>query len=413
MNEEEVEVEVEGEEGENNTPECSYDIDSGLPYDTQKRQSIITFFKKKSRKSSGRNKDVYTINENGDLITSDIKGTTLSTIILQYYRAYSKDEFESLEKERIEKIIELENKIDEQKKLLREAETDEEEFNRNSELTHLEKCKSTIINPYAVVKRVKYLERRDVNLEEKEEKRKAKEVYQFVRRDFTLWNMYGKYTQFKEVLESSEQKGIRLEPGEVFLNNGRVARFFNENDLNNEFLSVFLVRDFVYNDTKFSSPYQAFEVTRLMELNKEDLATKVLGTRSIKQIRYFVRELREAFDETKAVWEEIFEEFYKQHPDLIKELIKTKDCILAFANTNPYLGGIGLTIEDERRLDTSLWKSNVVGEVLMRLRSNFMQEIIQEEAQDGGKVTKSVITEEEMEANKKGSIINAMKKRSI
>ena len=104
-------------------------------------------------------------------------------------------------------------------------------------------------------------------------------------------------------------------------------------------------------DTNFSSAYQAFETTRLMELGKEELAKKVLNTRSIKTIRYLVREVRDKLDDTKDLWYEILSEYYQQNADLIKALVNTKDSMLVFANTNPYLGGIGLTVEDENRLE--------------------------------------------------------------
>ena len=317
-----------------------------------------------------------------------------------------------MENERREKIIELETKIDELKLTLPEAENIEDEFNIHSQIMSLEKQKAFSISPYISIKSVEGLETRDVQMQdEPEEKRKQKLVYQVVYKDFPLAKLYGKYTNSKEVIDAVEQKGIRLNSGEVFLTNGRVARFFNENEANNEFLSIYLVRDFIYNNTKFSSPYQAFEVTRLMELGKEALATKVLNTRSVKTIRYYVREVLDVLPDTKELWMELLTEFYKQHSDLIKELVNTKDAILVFANTNPYLGGIGLTSEDPKRLDTKNWKQNIVGEVLMSLRSEFLQETKSEKQEKN--FVQSTITEEEVAQKKKSAIIASMKKKSV
>lgn len=382
------------------------DKESTFPYDLSKQQAIQNFFKKMAKKPSG--KEFYGYDENGNLIITDKDDKVLSSIELFYYRPYSKAEFQDIETERLNKIIELENIIEVQKKKYRETVNFEDKFNIHSEIQELEKQKTYLISPYNTIKKVKGLEIRDVQLDEAKEKRKQKLVYQNVRRDFPLWKLYGIYTKSKEILEVSEQKGIRLETGEVFLTNGRVARFFNDNESGNEFLSIFAIHEFIYNDTNFSSAYQAFEVTRLMELNKEDLAKKVLNTRSIKTIRYLVREVRDKIDDTKDLWYEILSEYYKQHGNLIKALVNTKDCMLVFANTNPYLGGIGLTVEDENRLDPKNWKQNILGEVLMGLRSEFMQGT-KEEAKVGG-FTKSVVTEEQLEQRKKGAIINAMKK---
>ena len=382
--------------------------------EAKKQEVLKNFYKKLLRKPSKRQtqKDFYGYDEDGNLVVKDADNNTISTIELEYYRPYSKDEFEEMENERREKIIELEGQIDELKLTLPEAENIEDEFNIHSQIMSLEKQKAFSISPYISIKSVEGLETRDVQMQdEPEEKRKQKLVYQVVYKDFPLAKLYGKYTKSKEVIDAVEQKGIRLNSGEVFLTNGRVARFFNENEANNEFLSIYLVRDFIYNDTKFSSPYQAFEVTRLMEIGKEALATKVLNTRSVKTIRYYVREVLDVLPDTKELWMELLTEFYKQHSDLIKELVNTKDGILVFANTNPYLGGIGLTSEDPKRLDTKNWKQNIVGEVLMSLRSEFLQETKSEKQEKN--FVQSTITEEEVAQKKKSAIIASMKKKSV
>jgi len=379
------------------------------PEGTKRLQALKNFYNNMSKRKT---KESYTIDEKGNLVVKGKDGAIVSSIELEYYRPYTSEEFAKIEKERVDKIIELENAIEAVRKRYKEAETIEEQYNINAEIQTLEQQKTYIISPYQIVKEVKGLEVREVQKEEAEEKRKQKFVFQVVRRDFPFVNLYGTYTKSKEVVEVIAQKGVRLEPGEVFLNNGRVARFFNENDANNEFLSIFDIREFVYNETKFASAYQAFEVTRLMELGKDDLAKKVLNTRSIKTIRYLVREVREKLEDLKDVWKEILEDYYKQHPDLIKKLVDTKDAMLVFANTNPYLGGIGLTVEDEKRLDIKNWKQNIVGEVLMELRSEFAQGVKKEEVKQGGAVKESVVSEEEVEMRKKMAIINAMKRKN-
>ena len=216
------------------------------------------------------------------------------------------------------------------------------------------------------------------------------------------------------MLDVIEQKGIRLEPGEVFLTNGRVARLFNkEDDEYNGFLSIYLVKDFIYNDINFSSPYQAFEFTRLKLLKEDALADKLLTTRSVRSIRHWVKETRTMVPETKQLWEEILKEFYTQHPDIMKKLLETKDAIISFVSKAKYLGGIGIDIEDEDRFDTSKWKykDNIVGEVLMNLRKEMSQLPEEEQSKQVSDYEESVISEEEVQAKKKAAIINTMKKK--
>jgi predicted NAD-dependent protein-ADP-ribosyltransferase YbiA (DUF1768 family) len=391
--------------------------DPDFPYSEEIQSKVKTFFTKMTKKPNKRSKkrEYYVISEKGDLVTLDDKKEVISTIVLQYYRPYSTEELETIEKARIDAIIKVEEEIEEQKKRYREEDDMELKFNINSEIQDLEIKRNYLISPYKTIKDVNRIDISEILLDEKKETRKMSDtVFQLITRNFPLWKLYGKYTPTKEILNVAEQKGVRLEPGEVFLTNGRVARLFNkEDDEHNGFLSIYLIKDFVYNDINFSSPYQAFEYTRLKLLKEDALADKLLTTRSVRSIRHWVREVRTLIPQIEQLWGEILKEFYTQHPDLMKKLLETKDNILAFVSKAKYLGGIGIDIDDEQRFDTSAWKNknNIVGEVLMKLRSEMLQGDEEAEAKQEVEYDESVVSEEEVENKKKGAIISAMKKK--
>lgn len=392
--------------------------DPDFPYSEEIQSKVKTFFTKMTKKPNKRSKkrEYYVISEKGDLVTLDDKKEVISTIVLQYYRPYSTEELETIEKARIDAIIEVEEEIEAQKKRYREEDDMEFKFNINSEIQDLEIKRNYLISPYKTIKDVKKIDISEILLNEKKETRKMSDtVFQLVTRNFPLWKFYGKYTATKEIINVTEQKGVRLEPGEVFLTNGRVARLFNkEDDEHNGFLSIYLIKDFVYNDINFSSPYQAFEYTRLKLLKEDVLADKLLITRSIRSIRHWVREVRTLIPQIEQLWGEILKEFYTQHPDLMKKLLETKDDILAFVSKAKYLGGIGIDIDDEQRFDTSTWKykNNIVGEALMKLRSEMLQGDEEAEAKQDVEYDESVVSEEEVENKKRGAIISAMKKKA-
>jgi len=391
--------------------------DPDFPYNEETQIKIQAFFKNKVRKPNKRSKtrQYYVISEKGDLDTLDESKSVISTIPLQYYRPYSKEEIDGLEKERLEAIIIVEEEIESNKKLFRETNDMETKFNINTEIQVLEMKRSSLISPYKSIKDVQHIDIKKILLEEEKEKRKMGDiVFQVVTRNFPLWKLYGKYTASKEVIDVVQQKGVRLEAGEVFLTNGRVARLFNkEDDEYNGFLSIYLVKEFVYNDINFSSPYQAFEYTRLKLLKQDALADKLLTTRSVRSIRHWVKEMRTMVPETKQLWEEILKEFYTQNSDIMKKLLETKDDILAFVSKAKYLGGIGIDIEDEDRFDTAKWryKDNIVGDVLMNLRKEMSQLPEEEQSNQVSEYEESVVSEEEVQDRKKAAIINTMKKK--
>ena len=388
--------------------------DSEFPYDSTKRNAIKAYFKNKANPPKHMK---YSFSNEGNLEVYNVKeGKVTDTIQLDYYRPNTQEEYDAIDKIRLDAIIEIEEKIDIEKSLLRTAYADYKEgkeaagvVEHNNEITQLEKQKIFLRSPIRDLINLSYdegVEKRTIYFDIPFEKRKINGVSQIVYRDFPLWKLYGKYTASKEVHEAT--KRTSLVQGEVYLKNGKIARIFNDEKDENGFLSVFNVKDFVYKNTKFSSPYQAFEVYRLKEIGYEEIAKKLMESRAINYIKIKAKQFTEPMKNTKTVWKDILREFYEQHSEFLQKLVKTNDDILVFANTIPYLGGIGVAGQEEV-LDSLKWKSpNIVGEVLMELRSELKETPVSK----APTFKESAKTEEQVAASKKGSIIASMKRRA-
>lgn len=79
-------------------------------------------------------------------------------------------------------------------------------------------------------------------------------------------------------------------------------------------------REFVYNETKYASPYQAYETERFKELEDEKMVKQLLGTRSAKTIRQLVSKEPKQPQFPVKLWEEILESFYSQFKDAADKL---------------------------------------------------------------------------------------------
>jgi predicted NAD-dependent protein-ADP-ribosyltransferase YbiA (DUF1768 family) len=394
-----------------------------LPYDKKTQIQIKAFFDGISSKK--KSKYVYKQTENGNLETYDAKTNELiSTIPLFYYRPITKEEFDVMEKERKDNIIATEEQIDLQKNLLRKAfsaKDTSEILKINENIHQLELKKIYLRSPIRDTKIIESIETRLIDFSQPHEVRKLNDVQISIYRDFPLWKLYGRYTDSKEILEESEQKRVTLLEGEVFLKNGKIARLFNDINNENSFLSIFNYVDFVYNNTKFTSAYQAFEATRLNELGYEDLRNEVLKNRSSRLIRIIGKKITKALKNTKEIWKDILKTFYEQNAALIPDLLNTNDVELVFANNIPYLGGIGFAIDAEEALDSKLWKTlkigdviltpNIVGSILMELRSEFREKPIEEVSKGGSVVLEESKSKEDQEKIKKAAIINYYKNR--
>ena len=408
-----------------------------LPYDEKTQNEIKSFYNNISS-TKKKSKYIYKRLENGNLEIYDAKSEELiSSIQLYYYRPITKEEFIEMDNERKKAIIEIEEKIDIQRNLLRKAYADYKSSNIkeasefikiNEELHDLELKKVYLRSPIRVAKNVESIDTRFIDFEQPHEVRKLQDVQFNIYRDFPLWKLYGRYTDSKEILEESEQKRVTLLEGEVFLKNGKVARIFNDTNNENTFLSIFNLIEFVYNNTKFTSAYQAFEATRLNELGYEDLRNDVLKNRSSRLIRMIGKKIPKALKNTKEIWKDILKTIYEQNTFMIQDLVSTNNSELVFANNVSYLGGIGFIIGSEEILDPKLWKtlkigdviltSNIVGNTLMELRSEFREKPVEEVIKGGniGFEKNAIKTKEDSEkananANaKKGAIINFYKK---
>jgi len=401
---------------------------SDLPYDKKTQLQIKSFFDNISaRKKKG--KYIYKQLENGNLEIYDSKTQeSVSSIPLYYYRPITKEEFMLMDKERKDGIIAIEEQIDIQKSLLRKAYNhfkntkDSSDFIKiNNELHELELKKVYLRSPLRIPKIIESIDTRFVDFDTPQEVRKLKDVQYIVYRDFPLWKLYGRYTDSKEILEVAEQERVTLLEGEVFLKNGKIARIFNDINNENNFLSIFNYVDFVYNNTKFTSVYQAFEATRLNILGYEDLRNEVLKNRSSRLIRTIGKRINKAMKDTKEIWKDILKTFYEQNTSLIPDLLNTNNTELVFANNIPYLGGIGFAIGSEEVLDPKLWKTlklgdviltpNIVGNTLMELRNEFREKSVEEVAKGGGIILEKSKSKDNQEAAKKGAIINYFKNR--
>jgi len=402
--------------------------DPEFPYDAKTQVQIKEFFNHIVSKPKKKDKHFYKRSpQSGDLEIYDKKtGDLVSTIPMYYYRSLTKEEFDVMDKLRIDAIVALEELIDIQKGLLRtaydeyKATKDSEVYMQiNNEIKDLELQKTFIRSPIRETKIIDSIETRRVNFEQLHEVRKMQDIQFTITRDFPLWKLHGKYTDSKEVLEVAEQESVTLLPGEVFLRNGKIARIFNDINNENPLLSIFIQRDFVYGDIKYSSPYQAFEAIRLLELGYEDLHNDIIKTRGTRLIKIIGKKINKALQDTEVIWRDILLNFYQQNEDLLKELLATNNDILVFANSIPYLGGIGINAGADEVLDTTLWKNikidtlmltpNIVGKILMDLRNDFKEQDVRDLVKVGGDYSKEAKTEKEQQTARKAAIINYRK----
>ena len=100
---------------------------------------------------------------------------------------------------------------------------------------------------------------------------------------------------------------------------------------------------------------------------------------------------------------------FLQNTDLQDFLLSTGDDILVYADPTSALYGIGVGIEDAKRLDQKQWKGqNIVGRMMERVRVQLREQPLSDEPVQKAKA--AVISREEQDAARKAAIIRSRKR---
>ena len=149
--------------------------------------------------------------------------------------------------------------------------------------------------------------------------------------------------------------------------------FHNPNEQNG-YLSNWFLSDFYIGDNSFSSMEQYMMYKKAVCFNDDAIAAQILVTKDVAKIKQLGR-LVSKYNE--CVWSGVRQiivyqgllEKFSQNEDLRIKLKKTENAILAECAVKDCIWGIGLSMNDARRFDISMWKGqNLLGYTLMMVR---------------------------------------------
>jgi hypothetical protein len=150
-----------------------------------------------------------------------------------------------------------------------------------------------------------------MNYEPYEERKMPYPVYLFKHHDISRMKAWGSYKGQADEEEVMEGGGIRI-------------RFITDlEDKSTGHFHPYFQRNFVFNETEYISPYQAYQGERFKELGLDDLRNQVLGTRSGRTLHSISLKEKRVPNQPQQLWEDILFQFFHQHEDLAKELNAT------------------------------------------------------------------------------------------
>ena len=149
--------------------------------------------------------------------------------------------------------------------------------------------------------------------------------------------------------------------------------FHNPNE-ENGYLSNWYLSDFSCENVQFSSMEQYMMYQKAVIFHDEEITEQILSTNDVAEIKALGRQVHEYDDHVWNGMRQII--IYKgllakfsQNEDLKTALQQTGNAVLAECAVRDQIWGIGLSMKDPNRFDTSKWRGqNLLGYALMLVR---------------------------------------------
>ena len=411
------------------------------PYPEEKVKLIQKFFKQmnkrrdadgfvKGRTTEKDRKYVYT--DTGNLEVRTGTDQVESTIILKTFLPHDSQSRDVMEQERLDAIGEAETQYEAALSTLQKA---TEDYRLTGNVQPVLAAQKGAAAADQILTKVRYGSRDIVNLanpetrmllfEDKYEVRKVfknkdvfkKELYRLPVFTIPITKFYGTYVDTPEAVPGKDVDATMnvagLSDGTVRqkLRDGRWARiFYDVEDGPSGFLSPFWPTDFTVGSVRYMCAFQAFEYKRAEEAGREGMMKNIMGSRSVRTIRFCTSKLETQPKDAKGLWLSIFTAIYQKYPELKERLLQTGTDALVFADIRKGPSGIGFAPKSKECLDPSRWTGeNAAGIALETLRYQFREGTAAEAAEDTAPTT-SVITEDQQQKAKVGAIIGGRRR---
>ena len=347
-------------------------------------EKMMAFYKKRSKDPIH-----YVYTPEGDLrIEGEGQG---ETIPLRYFSPLTEEEREDILQNRQEDITQAEAAYEDSLRSLRYAlekykatgQGEAAVVQANMEVRDTSMLRSSFAYPSRWIQNIDNPTINTILLNQRYETRKmGYSAYIFKRQDLSKRNAWGHYRE-------GPPPPTEMQGGSV--QNSQKVLFIT--DTENKETGAFhpaALHEFVFNETRYSSPYQAYQGERFREIGNESIRKQILGTRSARSIKSLVQKEEQLPKDSKHLWEGILQNLYEQKSELAAKLRETGSA--KFHNMDKELGSQDYT--------------DALEHIRVQLREK-------ESIAEPQVVKEAVITQEQQEEKKRGAIIHNFRKRGF
>lgn len=335
------------------------------------------YYKEKAKKPSQ-----YGYDEDGNLIEKNREGTVIKTIPLPTYRPPTFEEYDEMERIRMEKIAVATKEFEDARKALREGLSAPDYLD-----TDIAKLNRDVADADAKLQAVRFPLReivfeggvkiKDLDFEKTAEKR----TYDFrlaalKTRPFTLQDQYvriGKVAP-KPLVSVAEAKAAEDTSVTVIL--------FEDPDTNDfGFLSLNWVVNIDFKGSRYNSAKQAITAELAKAFNDNANLEKIMAAETPDEINYTLKDVPGEAAANEAKWTTMINELIYDinivkfaYPELKLRLLETKSAQLGACISGDNLLGIGRSCDDIQAKNPINWTGqNLLGKVLMQIRQKYKE----------------------------------------
>jgi hypothetical protein len=341
-------------------------------------EELNTFYTKRSK-----NPKLFGYDDNGNLIEMNKEGTVVKTIPLPDYRSPTFEEFDEMEKNRMEQIALATKEFEDARRTLREASlnsetTDSEILRLNRQAVEADVRLQAVRFPLRYIKESEY-EIKEIDFNQPNEKRKFQyPIYLYKSNPFKLQEQYVRIGKAptKPLISVAEANAAKDSAIPVIL--------FSEPETNDYgFLSLKWVVDIEFKDTMYNSAQQAIAAEIAKAFNDEDNLQRIMIAESPDEIDYKLSDVPGDSDANEPKWNDLTKQLlydvniakFNQYPELASRLLNTKNAKLGAYVPDDNLIGIGISLDNIQSQNPINWTGqNLLGKALMDIREKIRKE---------------------------------------
>ena len=335
---------------------------------------------KKFYKARVKKPDLYTYDEDGNLVELNKEGSVTKTIPLPDYRPPTFEEFDEMEQKRLEAIAVANKEFEDARRDLRAALSNPEI--PDSEVLRINrKVKEADIKLQAIRFPLQYIELDDgipinkVEFDKSYEKRKFPYPFFFLKeRPFTLQEQYvriGKVAA-KPLVSVAELKAA-ADAASV-----PVVILFQDPETNDYgFLSLKWTVELEFNGTMYNSAHQAIAAELAKAFNDQEGLQRIMLADTPDEVVYRLDNVPGDADANETKWNDTTKQLlydvniakFNQYPELSARLLETKTAMLGAYVPDDTLIGIGISLDSVQSKNPINWTGqNLLGKALMDIR---------------------------------------------